>query len=139
MTDNVESKIWMALKAHVETCLPDVQKAWPAVVFKPDYKEPFIRVGKVQVAPQRMQLASGKPHQRTGTLILTMVAPITYLSNKDSLMYWQDQIARHFIDGTKMTYQDVCVSVTRYPHCVDGYLDAGWWNAPVSISWRCFA
>ena len=134
----IETKIWLALQSRIAGLLPGVAKAMPGMLFTPSANTPYLRVGKVQTAPSRVFIADGKPHERTGTLILTFVAPV----GLQSTAYYEEmqgQIAAHFKDGTQMRYQDICVSVPSYPHCVEGYLDDGWWTAPVSIPWRCYA
>lgn len=134
----IETKIWLALRARIETLLPSMAKAWPAKPFEPSYSAPYLRIGKIQIAPNRMMIANGKPHERNGSLIITLVHPI----GLQDIAYYEEiqgQIAAHFKDGTNMRYADICVSVPSYPHCVEGCLDDSWWTAPVSIPWRCFA
>lgn len=133
----VETRIWIALKSRIETLMPSVDKAYPAQKYMPEAGKPFIRVGKVQADPQRIVLADGKPHRRTGSLILTLVHPI----DQDTAFFeeMQGQIAAHFADGTSMTFLGVCVSVSSYPAIQSGYESDGWWNAPVVIRWRCVA
>ena len=48
-------------------------------------------------------------------------------------------IARHFAEGTEMTFSNLKVEVTDTPHVQEGYEDGGYWNVPVSIPWRCYA
>lgn len=134
---SIETKIWLALKSRIDTLNLSYAKAWPAEKYKPSAGTPYLRIGKVSVDPRRVQIANGKPHERTGSLIITLVHPLT----QDFSVYQelQGQIAAHFKDGVQMTYKGICVSVPSYPHCVDGYEDNGWWNAPVSIRWRCVA
>jgi hypothetical protein len=133
----IETKIWLALKARIDTLNLSYAKAWPAQKYAPSAGAPYLRIGKIAVDPRRLVLSNGKPHERTGTLMVTLVHPLT----QDFSVYQelQGQIASHFADGTQMTYKGICVSVPSYPHCVDGYEGNGWWTAPVSIRWRCVA
>lgn len=133
----IETRIWLALKSRIESLPLAYDKAWPAEMYQPDATKPFLRIGKVQTAPVRQMIADGKPHERSGSLIITLVHPLGYPVTVFEQL--QGLIAEHFKDGTRMTYADLCVSVPSYPHCIEGYLDYGWWNAPVSIPWRCFA
>lgn len=134
---SIETKIWLALKSRIDTLNLSYAKAWPAQKFKPSAQTPYLRIGKVSIDPRRLVIADGKPHERTGSLIITLVHPIT----QDFSVYQelQGQIAAHFQDGVQMTYQGICVSVPSYPSCLDGYESDGWWTAPVSIRWRCVA
>lgn len=138
-----EVKIWLALKSRIDSLPLDLAKAWPAETFTPPYSSgqlsPYIRVGSVTVDPLPVQIATGKPHVRTGTLILTLVHPM--MSGYSLPVYNQiaGTIAEHFADGTEMRYDNVCVKVTAQPHVQPGYEDNGYWTSPVSIPWRTVA
>lgn len=141
MAARIETAIWLALKSRIETLGLTYAVAWPGETFEMPYSGdkllPYLRVGRVSVAPVRQLIAPGKPHQRTGSLIVTLVAPL----GEDISFYDQIAagIAEHFIDGTQVRFGNVCVEVTDYPHVQEGYEDVGYWTVPVTIPWRCFA
>lgn len=138
-----EVKIWLALRSHIDTLPLGFAKAWPAETFTPPHSgnqlQPYIRVGTVTVDPLPVQIATGKPHVRTGTLILTLVHPMTYGYSIPVYNQYAGTIAEHFSDGTMMRYDNVCVRVTAQPHVHPGYEDNGFWTIPVSIPWRTVA
>lgn len=143
MSAKTETAIWLALKSRVDTLLPAYSKAWPGQTFTPPQSgtppmpQPYLRIGRVSVAPVRQLIAAGKPHRRTGFLMITLVAPL----GQDVAVYDQIAagIAEHFKDGTEMRYGGLCVSVTSYPHAQEGYEDNGYWTVPVRVPWQCFA
>lgn len=139
----VEVKIWLALKSRIDTLPLDFAKAWPAEAFEAPHDDglldPYIRVGTVTVDPLPVQVASGKPHIRTGTLILTLVHPMMNGYSMPVYNQFAGTIAEHFADGTEMRYDDVCVRVTAQPHVQPGYEDNGYWTIPVSVPWRTVA
>lgn len=141
MSAKVETSIWLALKGRIETLLPSYAKAWPGQTFQIPMvggtPQPFLRVGRVSAAPLRQLIAHGQPHERTGILMVTLVHPL----GQDVAVYDQIAagIAEHFRDGTAMRYGNVCVTVSAYPHVMDGYEDNGYWTVPVRVPWRCFA
>lgn len=141
MSAKLETKLWLALKSRIDTLLPDLKKAWPGVKFEVPSSngrlEPYLSVGRVTAAPMRRHIATGKPHERTGFLMVTLVYPL----GQNTAVYEQigAEIAEHFKDGTQMSYDGLCVTVTSYPHVQDGYEDGGYWFVPVRIQWRCFA
>lgn len=143
MNAKVETAIWLALKARVESLPLDYAKAWPSQVFTvphngvPPLPQPYLRIGRVSVAPVRRLIAAGKAHERTGSLMITLVHPL----GQETHVYAQlaGTIADHFKDGTQMNYAGVCVTVMSYPHAQEGYEDNGYWAVPVRIPWRCFA
>lgn len=142
MTPTIETRIWMALRAHVSSLPLSLPIMWPGeaneLKFDSDGKLlPYIRVGRITVAPVRLLLKGGQPSQRRGTLMLTLVHPVGGpVEVPDDIA---GKIAEHFIDGTQVKYQGLCVEITSYPHVMDGYEDVGFWTIPVSIPWECFA
>lgn len=141
MSAGIETSIWLALKSRIDTLPLPYPKAWPGQTFQVPSAGgqllPFLRIGRVAVAPVRQLLANGKPHERNGSLMVTLVHPL----GQDVAVYDQIAagIAAHFIDGTQMRYGAMCVTVRDYPHVQDGYEDTGYWTVPVHIPWRCFA
>ncbi|MBU4609134.1 DUF4128 domain-containing protein [Achromobacter sp. GG226] len=141
MSAKVETSIWLALKARVESLPLGLPIAWPGQTFEVPHSNgvpsPYLRCGRVSVAPVRMMVADGMPHTRTGSLIVTLVHPL----GQDVSVYDQmaASIAEHFKDGTPMGFGAVCVTVTSYPHVQEGYEQDGWWTVPVRIPWRTFA
>lgn len=139
----VEVKIWLALKSRIDTLPLGFAKAWPAETFKAPHAkcqlQPYIRIGTVTVDPVPVQIATGKPHVRTGTLILTLVHPMTKGCGMPVYSQYAGIIAGHFADGTEMWYDNVCVKVTAQPHVQPGYEDNGYWTIPVSVPWRTVA
>lgn len=141
MSAGIETSIWLALKARIDTLPLAYPKAWPGQTFQVPSTGgqllPFLRIGRVTVAPARQLLADGKAHERNGSLMVTLVHPL----GQAVAVYDQIAagIAEHFIDGTQMRYGAVCVAVSSYPHVQEGYEDTGYWTVPVRIPWRCFA
>jgi len=141
MSALTETAIWLALKARVESLPIAFPKAWPGETFEVPsaggLPQPYLRVGRIIVAPVRQMIATGKVHERTGSLMITLVHPL----GQNVSVYDQiaATIADHFRDGTEMRYGGVCVSVTSFPHDQEGYEDNGYWTAPVRVPWRCFA
>ncbi len=141
MSALTETSIWLALKGRVQSLPLSYSKAWPGQTFEVPHTDttllPYLRIGRVSVSPTRILIAPGKPHDRNGSLMITLVHPL----GQDVSVYDQigATIANHFKDGTEMRYGNVCVSVTDYPHVQEGYEDNGYWTVPVRVPWRCFA
>lgn len=136
MSAKIETSIWLAIKQRIDSLPLSYEKAWPGEKFNPS-NAPYLRIGRVSTAPQRELIASGKPHNRSGSIIITLVYPLgPNVSVFDQLAA---TIAEHFIDGTAMSYGGVCVNVPSYPYVQEGYEDNGWWTVPVTIPWRTFA
>lgn len=141
MSAKTETSIWLALKSRVESIPIPYAAAWPGQTFEPPFLsgalQPYLRIGRVTVSPVPQLIDSGRRHDRSGSLIVTLVHPL----GQDVSVYDQiaATIAEHFRDGTAMRYGGVCVSVTSYPHVQEGYEENGYWTVPVSIPWRTFA
>lgn len=141
MAANIETSIWLAIKSRIDTLLPSYQRVYPGQVFTPPKSGtallPYLRIGRITATPVRLFVGDGKPYQRTGFIIVTLVHPLGQnVSVYDQLA---GQIAEHFNDETKMQFGDVCVSVPSYPQVVEGYEDNGHWTCPVRIPWKTFA
>lgn len=140
---DVDTKIWMAIKPRIQQLNADlgILIAWPAarteLPTSGGKTSPYIRVGRVTAAPVRRYIADGQQYQRTGFIMLTLVAPL----GNDVTYYTKiaGDIADHFSDDVKMPYRDLCVSIPTAPHVQDGFEDGGYWNIPIRVSWRCFA
>lgn len=141
MSATVETLIWLALKSQVESLPLGFPIAWPGMVFNPPYNqdslEPYIRSGRVTANPTRELIGNNKPHVRTGVLILTLVHPLG--PDTSVLDEYSGTIASHFKEGTNMRRGGVCVTVTNYPHVVEGYQEDGYFSIPIRIPWRSFA
>lgn len=145
MSSTVETSIWLALRSRVESLDIGVDvKMYPgelpqAPPSSSGELDPYLRVGRVSADPTSPLIAYGKPHIRTGSLIITLVHPLSRnytVSRYDQLA---GLIARHFVDGTQMRHGNVCVTVPDYPSVQEGYEDNGYWTVPVIIPWRTFA
>lgn len=141
MSAGIETSIWLALKSRVDSLPLAYSKAWPGQTFTPPSGGgkllPFLRIGRVSVAPVNPYLDDGQPSWRSGTLIITLVHPL----GQDIAVYDQiaSGIATHFGKGTEMAYAGLTVSVKNTPHVQDGYEDNGYWGVPATIPWRCYA
>lgn len=131
----VETKIWMALKSRIQSIHGGLAIAYPADVYTPT-DAAYIAVGRVNIAPERVFVASGA-HERRGTLTLSHVAPI----GQDQAVYEEAgaKIAAHFPADLCIRYNDILVRIVSVPHVVDGYRDGAWWRTPVNVFWRCAA
>ena len=131
----IETKIWLALKSRIQSIPGGLAIAYPADVFTPGAAA-YIAVGRVNIAPERVFVASGA-HERRGTLTLSHVAPI----GQDQAVYEEAgaKIAAHFPADLCMNFQGIAVKVVSASHVVDGYRDGAWWRTPVNVFWRCAA
>lgn len=138
---SVETEIWEALRARVETLPLSLPIAWPAALYEAgkapwDSREPWLAVGYAKQPPRRILIATG-PHERVGTLTLAYCAPL----GRDSSWYEQQagQIAAHFPEDLRLPFGSVTVRIREAPHVQDGYRDGGWWRVPVAIRWQAYA
>lgn len=137
----IETRIWLALKARIESLPLGFPRAWPGQTFDRPYDgaalKPYLRIGRVSASPAGVMIDYAKPHDRRGSLIVTLVHQL----GPDTSVFDQyaATIAAHFRDGTQMRYGAVCVTVPTYPHVQPGYETDGYWSVPVNVPWRCFA
>lgn len=142
MSAGIETSIWLALKSRIESLPLNYPKALPGQIkFEPPSLNgkllPFIRVGKVSVAPADPYIDDGNPSWRYGALILALVYP--FGQELEVYEHLASKIATHFAQGTEMEYGELTVVSRSTPHVQDGYEDNGYWAVPVRIPWRCYA
>lgn len=141
----IETSIWLALKSRVESLDIGVDvKMYPGELPQTPPSsggtlQPYLRVGRVSADPVSPLIAYGKPSVRTGSLVVTLVHPLSAIYTVSRYDQLAGLIARHFVDGTQMRHGDICVTVTDYPSVQEGYEDNGYWTVPVIIPWRTFA
>ena len=145
MSSTVETSIWLALRSRVESLDIGVDvKMYPGELPQTPPSsggvlQPYLRVGRVSADPVSPLIAYGKPSVRTGSLVVTLVHPLSASYTVSRYDQLAGLIARHFVDGTQMRHGDICVTVTDYPSVQEGYEDNGYWTVPVIIPWRTFA
>lgn len=145
MSATVETSIWLALRSRVESLDIGVDvKMYPgelpqAPPSSGGVLQPYLRVGRVSADPISPLMAYGKPSVRTGSLVVTLVHPLSTSYTVSRYDQLAGLIARHFVDGTQMRHGDVCVTVPDYPSVQEGYEDNGYWTVPITIPWRTFA
>lgn len=130
----IETKIHIALKTRSKQ-LP-FKVVYAGDVYRPA-SDPYARFGEVYADPVNVFVSDGRPHNRTGFVVITFVdtlpKPSEYFAQQAGL------IAALYNDGVKMTYGGVCVSVSSAATLLTAYETDGYWNVPVRIPWRCFA
>lgn len=136
----IETKIWLVMKGHIEALAGALQVAWPgSPLFAPPTSGgellPYLAIGTAAAAPQREVLAHRQPQRRIGVLTIVYVAP---LGPPIAALIEQAAAALvpHFREGTCIFYEDVNVEFTAEPAVQDGYRDDGYWRIPVTINWR---
>lgn len=138
----VETEIWLAQKAAVKGIQGkpgDYPLAYPGEMYSPA-NAPYLRIGRASTAPDGQLIKRGAPAERLGSLIVTLVVPLSLNWTTENYDYIAGIIAAHFKDGTHMRYGDVCLTVTDHPHVQPGYDDEnGYWSVPINIPWRTFA
>lgn len=139
----INTSIWLALKSRIDTIPTQINIIMPGNFPEEAPHDngqmlPFLHVARVFSDPSPAFIEDGKPHTRTGALIVTLRHPITRAYTISRYDQIAGEVANHFVDGTMMRHGNVCVRVTSYPSINEGYEDNGYWVVPVSIPWRTF-
>lgn len=141
MSASIETSIWMALKARIETLplSPPMPIVYPAQHYEPGAGG-FLVLGEVIVAPRRVLI--DKPvHDRAGSITIVSVQPFGYdltvykqIGGVIAEYFGSDKCARH--NGVTVHFMSID---GRTAHVDAGYRDGGWWRVPVIIPWRTWA
>lgn len=149
MTATIETAIWLALKARVQSLPLSYPVDWPRVPFdKPQsitdgLPNPYLEVRLLPNVSQRLFIDSKAPHRRTGILQISLMYPI---ARTQSSVDWEAQfaqiggaIAAHFPPDHRMHSQGVTVRVEKAPDVAQPLREDAYWRVPVSIRFDCFA
>lgn len=144
----VETKIWLALKARVQTLPLSYPIDWPRVPFtkpqsaNPVLPDPYLEVRLLPNTSQRIFIGSGDPHRRLGILQVSLMYPV---ARTQGTVDWEAQfsqiggtIATHFRTDLRMTFDGVTVRVEKAPDVAQPFRDDAYWRVPVSVRWQCF-
>lgn len=147
----VETKIWQAIKARVQTLPAPVNLPvdWPLETFqKPEAggrPAPYVECRHLPNTAIRQFIGSNDPHLRQGILQLSLMWPVALVGNEagqqhpDVLVQMAGLIAAHFSTDLRMMFQDLAVRVEKAPDVSQPFRDEAYWRVPVSVRWRCWA
>lgn len=163
----VDTKIWLALRARVETLLPWVLATgfWEDSGFwrttdidAPGLKEALpilwpgqnvdmpsgnaLEVTHLVNKPNRRFIGSNDPHDRMGILQIALLS--TFSGNAHAETVTRDvagTIAEHFATDLRLSYADVMVRIYEAPEVGTSFKDEARSRVvtPVSVRWQCFA
>lgn len=143
MTATVETKIWMALREHVDEL--DYAFLWPgeATELPQEDGQPVdcIEVSYLPNRPRRRALKGTSPHQRPGILQLLLLTVAGAEHHQTQAIEKAGTIAAHFEAGLKLHFDGVRVDITEAPTVSGGYQDTtrGRWATPITIRFQSFA
>lgn len=145
----IETSIWQALRARVQTLPGGLAINWPMEPFTPPTASgkplPYIECRNMPNAVNRLFIGSNEPHERPGILQLTLCWPVSEVgtgsgkTHPDVLVQRSGEIAAHFPTDHAMEFQGVRVRVERAPDVSQPYRDDAYWRCPTSVRWRCYA
>lgn len=142
----VETKIWMAIKARVST-LPGWAAnriAWPMDPFEPG-QLPYVEVAHLPNRVNRPFIGSNDPQERPGILQLTLCWPVAQVGtglgkvHPDVLVQRAGEIAAHWPTDLPLDFGGVRVRVEHAPDVAQPMRDDAYWRVPVSIRYKVFS
>lgn len=137
-TPSIETSIWLALKARVQTLVlsPALPVSWPNESFTKPLTG-YLRVTHVPNLNRRLFLAGSDPHQRLGLLQVDVFAK----KNQPVAVAVEiaGQIAAHFPADLRMPYGDLLVRVTAAPTVAQPMDDDTHLLVPVTVPIETFA
>ena len=141
MTAEIDTSIWLALRARITLAAGALPVAWPAETFTPPTSAtgvlPYLAVGDTATS-RRFVISSAGIQERTGIVTLVYVDALGFPQE-----YYVQKAAgllQSFpVDGEEC-FQSVCVRFGNglaVPRVERGYRDKGYFRVPVLIPWRC--
>lgn len=151
---SIETSIWMALKARVQTLPGGYTIAWPRAPFTPPQSTgpapvhlPYIECRNIPNRTRRAFIGSTDPHDRKGILQLTLCWPVADIkpaknakTESDVLVAIAGDIAAHFPTDLRLTFSGVEVRIMNAPSILnDGMLEGIYIKIPISVNWQAYA
>lgn len=139
----VETKIWNALRAHIEALSLAYPIDWPASDFnKPvvdGVPDQYVEVRNLPNTSARVMINSAGAHDRPGILMATLMVPVALKRQFEVMQEDAATIAAGFPCDHDMVFQGVRVRVEKAPDIAAPLRDDAYWRWPIAIRWRCFA
>jgi hypothetical protein len=132
MTATIETQIWMAVKARIQTL--SLSPAVPVVYPKQDVPvSRHIRVSWIPNQNVRRAIGSTDAHTRPSILQLSLYSPVSLQDAPEVDTQIAGSIAAHFLPDLRMEFNDASVRVTAAPFVGSSFRDNEWWQTPVSV------
>ena len=139
----IDTQIWMAIRARISQAAGALPIHWPAETFSPPATAtgllPFIAVGDT-MQTVRALIGSRAKHERSGIVTMVYVAPLGY--TQEWYIERAAGLLEYFRPDGVTRFQSVCLhwgNGTAVPRVERGYRDDGYFRTPVLIPWRCAA
>ena len=138
MAATVETKLWLALKARIETLPLGFSIAWPKEDFTPVAGQPYLKVTHTLTMNERPFIGNSDPQFRQGILQVGLHTPVLPQPAETDIQY-AGQISAHFWANPTLIYEDVKVRIQRAPDVGNAYRVENYWFTPTNIPWESFA
>ena len=138
MAASVETKIWLALKAKIETLPLSFPVAYPKQDYTPETGKAWIKVSHMLNTGFRPFIGNADPELRQGILQLALHTPLNSQTAEVDMQY-AGQIAAHFAADRKLYHDGIKVTIQRYPDVGQAYRVDDWWFTPVNVAWQSFS
>lgn len=137
-------KIWLALKARVETLPLTFAQEMPAdqEFVRPsddDGPLPYIEVRHLPNRNTRFLIGSDDPDDRRGILQLVLCYPVSRKHAYEVMSQYAGLIAAWFPKDLPLSFQGVSVRVTDTPDEAQEYREDGYDRFPVTVRYQSFA
>jgi len=142
-TPNLQTKLWLALRAKVETLV--LTPALPVLWLSEDVTLPAgncLEISYQPNRPDRLLLKGSAPHERLGILQLGLLTPYASTSHRETVIREiAGDVADHFVVDEALTYLDITVKVYEAPEVAQTFKDEARQRlvTPIIVRWRCYA
>lgn len=137
MSAAAETKIWLALRARVETIPLAFEVVWPKQTFEPSPDQTWLEVRHLINNGARPFLDGDDPQFRQGILQIDLMTPLLPQSGEVDLQY-AGQIAAHLGAVRTLFYDDVKVRIQRAPDVGPAARVNGSWATTIRTRWESF-
>jgi hypothetical protein len=131
MIDQIDAKIYEALRLRVASMPGGIAVVYPGQVYPTDVTVPFILVTDVKFGNDRVYIGSTSDDVYTGDFMLDIMAPLSWTHSQ--VLGAAGNIHEWF---TKDLVLGGLVRIEKTPTVTVAYRDGGFMRLPVAVNWR---
>jgi len=132
---NIDGKIFLALKTHMDTWAETPIHYSPSVQVQPMSDDPYIIVTDARLETPTRFIGGDDTDEYRGVWNIAAMVPMGWTAAQSAGL--AGRLADHWDKGARYSYSDCTVQVMARPKIIGaGYQDAGMIRFPVQVIWR---
>ncbi len=134
LLDQIDAKIWLALKARLDSLPGGYPIIDPNETYPTNAGQAFILAQDVRFDPVAPYTNAGAPNEHRGELSIAVMTPLEWTHAQSPGI--SGAIRSHMPRGAPYAHGDCTVEILATPFAGAAYRDGPWNRLPVTVRWR---